>query len=59
MPDSQAQINPFVPDGCATCGDPAALKRFCQYKFAPPTVAEGEDAIGTAQSPERTGLFES
>lgn len=42
-----------------SCGDPAALKGFWQYKFEPPTDAEGEEAIGTAQSPERTGLFES
>jgi hypothetical protein len=42
-----------------SCGDLSALKRFCQYKFEPPTDAEGEDAIGTAQSPERTGPFES
>jgi len=40
-------------------GDHAALKRFCQYKFEPPIDAEGEDGIDTAQSPERTGLFES
>ena len=51
MPDSQAQVNSL--SGMSRTGDPEGL---LPVLFGAPTEAvceEGEDGIGTAQSPER------
>jgi hypothetical protein len=62
MPDSQAHqfVCPGWVRGLAV--EIMRLRSVLPVLFEPPTEAvceEGEDGIGAAQSPERTGLFES